>query len=655
MLASSTGGPDVTQSIQLSVVRKNHVAYHCSQCTNVGWAILMATSKSLLLLATFSLAAAGLMSVPATRQADAMCGYADPIMQEQLARRLQLLQPSQKAFIKWDPLAKIEAVSVQPRFEGNAKDFGMLIPTPSRPKIDEMPRDLFRDLARFTLLFPAPEPMHSGLDAHLPPEPPGAADGGSGFGQAGGDIATSAPTKSFVRVLESGVVGSLDYKILDSNNSSMLFEWLKKNKYGFKGDEPTLEFYIKRGWVFTVMRIDSKQMKKTEDGKYLGEITPTRFTFSTDKCIYPLRITQHSVKDKTTALFYVHGPNQMDLPKQWSWKHSYRPVFLNYRISSGAVGNLSVELRSRENWINARRKQDPQFVPTELEWSKLLTQSDMNTLENPSQFYAKMAPMDLPPGSKVLSKKELLQDYQTALAKLLGGVQKAKASADYHCFDYFPPEDGGFSVRYPDRIVGNEKMFSTHYAFYRNRTYTPSEADSVVKLKGFLQKGLWLTKFSRDFSKAEMTEDMVLDDLSPGQLVTYTRLLPNASERQRERYREQLDRAAGRPETLKSDLPLGSPRPMGNISPYRKDMLARIKAHYHPTKEAPNSVVLVEIAKDGQLLRAEVLESSGQKQADKKFIEALEYTKFAPLPNWYRGESIPFKIQTHKVLQAEGK
>lgn len=70
------------------------------------------------------------------------------------AKGRDVLQPSQKAFITWDPVEDVESFTVQPRFEGNAADFGMVIPTPSRPKLDEMPRDFFKELAVFTILEP---------------------------------------------------------------------------------------------------------------------------------------------------------------------------------------------------------------------------------------------------------------------------------------------------------------------------------------------------------------------------------------------------------------------------------------------------------------------------------------------------------------------
>src|SRR6266481_5926551 len=68
------------------------------------------------------------------------------------AKNADILQPSQKAFLQWDPVEKVEAFTVQPRFEGNALDFGMVIPTPTQPKLHEMPRDFFKHLAVYTIL-----------------------------------------------------------------------------------------------------------------------------------------------------------------------------------------------------------------------------------------------------------------------------------------------------------------------------------------------------------------------------------------------------------------------------------------------------------------------------------------------------------------------
>src|SRR6266545_7474435 len=78
------------------------------------------------------------------------------------AKNADILQPAQKVFITWDPVKKTESFTVQPKFEGNALDFGMVIPTPAQPKLDEMPRDFFKELAILTILKKREQP-HSKL------------------------------------------------------------------------------------------------------------------------------------------------------------------------------------------------------------------------------------------------------------------------------------------------------------------------------------------------------------------------------------------------------------------------------------------------------------------------------------------------------------
>ncbi|HKB36144.1 MAG TPA: DUF2330 domain-containing protein [Gemmataceae bacterium] len=225
------------------------------------------------------------------------------------AKDKDILQPAQKVFITWDPVEKVESFTVQPKFEGDADDFGMVIPTPSKPKLDEMPRDFFKELAVYSILKKRERP-HSKL---LPQE----IDKRTGRLSTFNTLAKSAPAEGTtpprppaVKVLEAGVVGNLDYKIIEAGRADDLFTWLKDNKYSYSGDEGTLDFYVKKRWLFTVMKIDTMQMKRRPDGTFDGEVTPTRFQFASEQLIYPLKITQISVKDKTEALFYVQAPTR---------------------------------------------------------------------------------------------------------------------------------------------------------------------------------------------------------------------------------------------------------------------------------------------------------------------------------------------------------
>ena len=296
------------------------------------------------------------------------------------AKGKDVLQPAQKAFITWDPDEDVESFTVQPRFEGNAADFGMVIPTPARPRLDEMPRDFFKELAVFTILEPMDLAKYKQLfQARM---------------QASGSIPASETRKDSVRVLEAGVVGSLDYKIIQAERADDLYAWLKNNKYSYAGDQSGLDFYIKKGWYFTVMKIDPLQMKRKRDGSYEGEVTPTRFTFTSNKLIYPLRITQISVKDRTEALFYIQAPTKMDLPGDLSYEFSWNAMW-----SQAAGFAIPEKLTEQEvAWQKHVQPRLERFLrrvaqlrgegrePATLEWAKRIRKKDIAVLEGSRPF-----------------------------------------------------------------------------------------------------------------------------------------------------------------------------------------------------------------------------------------------------------------------------
>jgi len=254
--------------------------------------------------------------VPATSQA-ACCYFS--------AKNSDILQPAQKVFITWDPAEKVETFTVQPKFEGNALDFGMVIPTPAQPKLNEMPRDFFKNFAVYTIMkkreFAQSKLIFLGRDRFLGRE---MLQRGAAANGRLGEKKPGEPDRPKVIILEAGLVGSLDYKIISAERADDLYQWLKENKYTYSGDEATLNHYVQKKWLFTVMKIDTMQMKRNKDGTFDGEVTPTRFTFTSDKLVYPLKITQISVREKTEALFYVQAPYKVDLPGDMTYQYTCR-------------------------------------------------------------------------------------------------------------------------------------------------------------------------------------------------------------------------------------------------------------------------------------------------------------------------------------------
>jgi hypothetical protein len=266
----------------------------------------------------------------------------------------------------------------------------MVIPTPMKPKLDEMPRDFFKELAVFTILEPMDLAKYKNFN--LPK--------GGFYPQAARDKDGRKPT---VKVVEAGIVGSLDYKIIVAERADDLYAWLKENKYSYSGDEATLDFYLKKKWFFTVMKIDTMQMKRKPDGSFDGEVTPTRFTFASEKLVYPLKITQISVKDKTEALFYVQTSHKVDLPGDFSYEFTWTPMW-SQATSFAVPEKLTKEETAWQKHVGPKAQEFLQKVndlrqkrhePATLEWAKKLTEGDLDVLTGEKKYNRDAPPEDV--------------------------------------------------------------------------------------------------------------------------------------------------------------------------------------------------------------------------------------------------------------------
>jgi hypothetical protein len=442
---------------------------------------------SRLLLLPLAATALALFGV-APRPADSACCYF-------AAKDKDILQPAQKAFLTWDPVEKVESFTVQPKFEGNALDFGMVIPTPSKPKLDEMPRDFFKELALYSILKKREYPQSKLLPP--PPLPPAAAPGLGGGGPRDKDGHGSRPTT--VKVLEAGIVGNLDYKIIEAGRADDLYAWLKDNKYNFAGDEATLDFYVQKKWLFTVMKIDTMQMKKNPDGTFAGEVTPTRFQFASEKLIYPLKITQISIKDKTEALFYVQAPFKVDLPGDMTYQYQWVPMIQNAQgwYAKGIFGTHELPGKA-DDWLRDAKDQIPALlqkgnelgfnfvsgqrpqpnkqgrIATTLEWAKQLTADDIKVLKGQAAY-----------SEKVPNPDEGFTEADVKDSKRAEAVYKV---IQERLDKYRKERPGGYLVR-----------------------EAPAEDLKQLKvLAGHLKEGQFVTKFRKTFTKGEMDDDLVI-------------------------------------------------------------------------------------------------------------------------------------------------
>jgi hypothetical protein len=299
--------------------------------------------------------------------------------------------------------------------------------------------------------------------------------------------------KQTVIVLEQGVVGSLDYKIIEASRADDLYKWLKDNKYHFAGDEAALNFYVQKQWIFTVMKIDTMQMKKNKDGSYAGEVTPTRFSFTSEKLIYPLKITQISVRDKTEALFYVQAPHKVDLQGEMSYQHTWVPMLQSAsgctpgglpgyggqwlaKINNQIPGILQ---KNQELGFNFQPGQRPLpnkkgQIPTTMEWARKLTDNDVNILRGEAPY------SEIVPNVDEGFSEADLKDPKRAQA-IIKVIQARLAKAQQ------------------ERPLG-----------YLVRHVPNDDVRALQQLIGHLQAGLFITKFRKTFTRDEMNEDLLI-------------------------------------------------------------------------------------------------------------------------------------------------
>lgn len=127
----------------------------------------------------------------------------------------------------WDNDRKVEHFIRSATFQGQAKDFGFILPTPNPPKEIEV-----ADESAFGVL------------ENLQPRPT-TGDMAKGEAAAGGGVA----------VLEQKRVGDFEVSVLKAKDGAAIGDWLKQNGHKMRpAMEPWLQHYAERGWVLVAFK-----------------------------------------------------------------------------------------------------------------------------------------------------------------------------------------------------------------------------------------------------------------------------------------------------------------------------------------------------------------------------------------------------------------
>ena len=186
-----------------------------------------------------------------------------------------------QAFVAYSESDRIETLVVQPTFSGTATEFGMVMPIPNRPEINEAPEDLFFFLQAYTNLFGGIASPSRGLSSE------------------------ESIVASSVVVLEQKDVGDFETTLLTAGSAKDLVDWLNSHDFQFTAeDEANFDYYVQKGgYYFVAMKVNMDEADVDEEGNINGKLRPVEFVFPSEHPILPFRIMAHDMNPMSFTLY----------------------------------------------------------------------------------------------------------------------------------------------------------------------------------------------------------------------------------------------------------------------------------------------------------------------------------------------------------------
>ena len=177
---------------------------------------------------------------------------------------------------------------IQIQYQGNATDFGWLLPLPSVPKLELGTDELFNQL---TTLTQPKYRLNRAYEGNCSFDP---SRFGGGGGTATGAAAPSAngggedSAGQSVLVIQDSI-GPYDYAVLHADSKDEMLKWLSDNHYFVPaGTDSTVGPYIRPGAYFLALKLKS--------GASTGDLQPVVLHYASDLPMIPLVLTSVGAK-----------------------------------------------------------------------------------------------------------------------------------------------------------------------------------------------------------------------------------------------------------------------------------------------------------------------------------------------------------------------
>lgn len=212
-----------------------------------------------------------------------------------------IYEPSQTSLLVYNEGR--EDLYLKVSYEGETNKFVWIVPTPHYPEASKAPKDLFEELSALTV------ESHSWTGKVMP---------------KGEGLSDSLGTNVIVH--EQKQVGIYEITVLSATGAGSLLDWLNNNNYKVNEEaKDLLDWYVKKEWYFTAMRIneDSEDINPTTVYKYSDYIEPIKISFSVRTPVYPFKISQISTRvpedpeeslKTNEILLYILSDNQVKAP-----------------------------------------------------------------------------------------------------------------------------------------------------------------------------------------------------------------------------------------------------------------------------------------------------------------------------------------------------
>jgi hypothetical protein len=234
---------------------------------------------------------------------------------------------SESAIIVWNAATKTQHFIRRASFSTQAKDFGFLVPTSTKPELAETEDEPFRYLAKLT------EPKV------ITKKRPASGGCSLGCGVASRSPGEAPAPAGKVEVLEEKTVAGHDAAVLAADDPQALADWLKNNGYDYSPAlTEWLKPYVQAGWIITAFKI-------ARTGGDLGRIATkaVRMSFRTDQPFFPYREPQHQAQGKGTAAGKAKDTSGRLL----------RVFFLSAERMQGTLGKKGPPWPGKVAWANA--------------------------------------------------------------------------------------------------------------------------------------------------------------------------------------------------------------------------------------------------------------------------------------------------------------